>query len=278
MRRGGLMTLAATTTMLVALAVAGGGALVSANLVHLATLLEDQVEVVILLRDGLAPAQHQRTLAAVEALPGVRRAVLVGRAEALRRLQATYGMPASLAASLPSNPLPDSIEVRVRDAGRIREVAEAARRLPGVDDVVFGTPVVDRLVAVTRAVRVSAAVVAGVLAAAALLIITNTIRLTVSARRQEIEIMTLVGATPGFIRGPFLWEGALQGGLAAAAASCLLGAGYAWLAVRVEASLPFLPLLPPPAVLPGVLALVWAVGVAVGIGGSALGLRRYLVL
>jgi cell division transport system permease protein len=278
LRRGGLMTVAATTTMLVALTVAGGGALVSANLVHVAALLEDQVEVVVLLRDGLAPAQQRRTLAAVEALPGVRRAVLVGRAEALRRLQTAYGMPASLAESLPSNPLPDSIEVRVHDAARVRGVAEAARRLPGVDDVVFGTPVVDRLVAVTRAVRISAGVVAGVLAAAALLIITNTIRLTVSARRQEIEIMTLVGATPGFIRGPFLWEGALQGALAAAAASCLLGGGYAWLAARVAASLPFLPLLSPAAVLPGVVALVWAAGIAVGVGGSALGLRRYLVL
>jgi cell division protein FtsX len=278
LRRHTLMAMAATTTILVALAVAGGGALLSANLVHLAALLEGQVEVVVILRDGLAPAQQQRVLAAVSDLPGVRRAVLVGRDDALRRLQATYGMPASLGRSLPSNPLPDSVEVRVHDAARIRAVAEAARRLPGVEEVVFGAPVVDRLVAITRAVRLAGAVVAGVLAAAALLIITNTIRLTVSARRQEIEIMVLVGATPGFIRGPFLWEGALQGALAAAGTSVLLGVGYAWLAARVAASLPFLPLLPPPEVLPGVLALVWALGIAVGVGGSALGLRRYLAL
>ncbi|MDR7481391.1 MAG: permease-like cell division protein FtsX [Armatimonadota bacterium] len=277
LRRHTLMTVAATTTILVALTVAGGGALLSANLVHLAVLLEGQVEVVALLRDGLTPAQQQRVLAAVSDLPAVERAVLVGRDDALRRLQATYGMPPSLGQSLPSNPLPDSIEVRVRDAARIREVAEAARRLSGVDEVVFGAPVVDRLVAVTRAVRLAGALLAGVLAAAALLIITNTIRLTVSARRQEIEIMTLVGATPGFIRGPFLWEGALQGALAATGTSLLLGAGYAWLAARVEASLPFLPVLPPLAVLPGVLALVWGLGVAVGVGGSALGVRRYLV-
>jgi cell division transport system permease protein len=149
-------------------------------------------------------------------------------------------------------------------------------RISGVEEVVFGTPVVDRLVALTRAVRVGGTALAALLAAASLLIIVNTIRMTVAARRQEIEIMSLVGATPGFIRGPFMLEGALQGAAAAGLTTVLLVAGYASLAARVSTSLPFLPLLAPAAILPAAVAIVWILATAVGIGGSMIGLRRYL--
>jgi cell division protein FtsX len=149
-------------------------------------------------------------------------------------------------------------------------------RVSGVEEVVFGTPVVDRLVALTRAVRAGGAALAALLGAASLLIIVNTIRLAVAARRQEIEIMSLVGATPAFIRGPFMLEGALQGALAALVASLLLAGAYALLAAGLAASLPFLPLLAPAAVLPVAMATVWILGTAVGIGGSLIGLRRYL--
>ena len=108
------------------------------------------------------------------------------------------------------------------------------------------------------------------------MIIVNTIRLTVAARRQEIEIMTLVGATRGFIRWPFLIEGALQGAAAALVTTVLLGAGYVFLVTRVSASLPFLPMLPAATILPIALAVVWALGIAVGVCGSEIGLRRYL--
>ncbi|MBI3998632.1 MAG: ABC transporter permease [Armatimonadetes bacterium] len=276
LRRNALMALAATSTIVVALAVAGGGMLVSANLVHLASMLEGQVEIVAFLRDGLSPTQRQQVLASISASPGVRSAVIVDRGLALRRLQRSLGTPSSMSDLLPSNPLPDSVEVRVTDAGRIRDAAAGIQKIAGVEEVIFGTPVVDRLVALTRAVRLAGGVIAALLAAAALLIIVNTIRLTVSARRQEIEIMTLVGATPGFIRGPFMLEGAFQGASAALVTSIVLGIGYAGLAGRVAASLPFLPLLPPEAILPAALGVVWILGIAVGIGGSAIGLRRYL--
>ena len=276
LRRNGLMAAAATSTIVVALAVAGGGILVSANLSHLASMLEGQVEIVGFLRDGLRPARQQRILASIHAIPSVRGAVIVERATALRRLQRAFGASASMGDLLYANPLPDSIEVRVTDAAQVRAVAVAMQQVSGIDEVVFGTPVVDRLVALTRAVRIAGAALAALLAAAALVIIMNTIRLTVSARRQEIEIMTLVGATPGFIRRPFMLEGALQGAAAAFVTSILLAAGYAALAARVSASLPFLSLLGPAVILPTALVVVWALGITVGTGASALGLRRYL--
>lgn len=276
LRRNGLMAAAAISTIVVALAVAGGGILATANLMHLASILEGQVEIVAFLRDGLSPADHERVLAAVRALSPVRSATVVNKTAALRRLQRSFGTPSSVSDLLPSNPLPDSIEVRVVDAGQVRAVAGMVGRISGVEEVGFGTSVVDRLVALTRAVRVGGAALAALLAAASMLIIVNTIRLTVAARRQEIEIMTLVGATTAFVRGPFMLEGALQGAVAACLTTILLVAGYASLAARVSASLPFLPVLAPAAILPAAVAMVWILGTAVGVGGSVIGLRRYL--
>lgn len=276
LRRNGLMAAAATTTMTIALVVAGGGFVVSANLAHLAGALEAQVEVVGFFRRDVPPEAQERVLAQTAALEGASAARLVTRAEALRRLQQTYRSMASVPAVLPGNPLPDSIEVRVADPRRIRDVAEALRAMEGVEDVVYGAAVVDRVVALTRAVRVAGLVATALLVGCALVIIVNTIRLTVAARRQEIEIMVLVGASPGFVRGPFLVEGLLQGAVAAASATAVLTAGYLVLAARVAASLPFLPVLAPGAVLPAALAVLWGLGVVVGLGGSEIGLRRYL--
>ncbi|MDR7543135.1 MAG: permease-like cell division protein FtsX [Armatimonadota bacterium] len=278
LRRNGLMVAAATTTISVALATAGAGFVVSANLANVAAVLESQVEVVAFLRRDVSAAGQQRILAAAEAIRGVRSAEIVTRVDAMRRLQRTFRSMAAVNELLPSNPLPDSIELRVNDARHIRAVAEAVRQLEGVEEVAYGTPVVDRLVALTRAVRVAGLLVAGLLSAAALLIIVNTIRLTIAARRQEIEIMALVGATAGFIRGPFLVEGLLQGLTAAAVATAILAPGYVVLVNQTSASLPFLPLLEPIRVLPPALALVWGLGIAVGVGGSEIGLRRYLAL
>jgi cell division transport system permease protein len=269
------MAAAATSTIVVALAVAGCGLLVSANLIHLAEMLEGQVEVVGFLRDGLSTAQQQDALARIAAVPGVRSAKIMGRSAALGRLQRAFGA-SSIVDLLPANPLPDSIEVRVTDAARTRAVASAIQQTTGIEEVVFGAPVVDRLVAATRAVRLAGGVAAALLAAAALLIIVNTIRLTIGARRQEIEIMTLVGATRGFVRWPFLIEGALQGAAAALVTSVLIGAGYLFLVTRVSVSLPFLPMLPAGTILPVALAVVWLLGVTVGVCGSEIGLRRYL--
>lgn len=276
LRRNGLMVAAATTTIAVALAVAGAGFLVSANLAHVAAVLESQVEVVGFLRRDTSAARQQRVLAAVRAVPGVRSAVIVPRGEALRRLQQTFTSMASINSVLPSNPLPDSIEVRVAEARDVRAVAQALQELDGVDEVAYGAQVVDRLVALTRAVRISGVALAVLLAAAALLIIVNTIRLTIAARRQEIEIMTLVGATPGFVRGPFILEGALQGAGAALLSTIVIAGGYGALASQASASLPFLPVLAPAMVLPQALALVWLLGIAVGIAGSEIGMRRHL--
>ncbi len=275
-RRNGLMTVAAVTTVLVTLLMVGAALLGGVNLAHIAQILEAQVEVIAFLKDGLPAAELTQLQRAVAALPGVTAVRLVSRAEALRRLQQRLGGTAAFADIAEANPLPDSLEVRVAEPRSIAESAEIIGRQRGVVEVSFGTQVVERLMTLTRGIRILTALTALLLALVALIIVLNTIRLTVIARRTEIEIMELVGATPWFIRWPFLIEGMLQGAVAAAMTALILGTVYTLAVRRLEESLPFLPLVPATQVVLPLVGVVLSMGIGLGAAGSALAVRRFL--
>src|SRR5439155_1512449 len=117
---------------------------------------------------------------------------------------------------------------------RTKALAATAADVPGVEEVTYGAQVTDRLLALTRGVRVLAALVTVFLTGVALIVVVNTIRLTVIARRREIEIMQLVGATRWFIQWPLLLEGILEGTAAAAMATALLTGLYTLSAAAVR--------------------------------------------
>jgi len=277
-RRNGLMTVAAVTTVMVALLVVGAAVLVGLNLTRLASAVEAQVEVVAFLQEGLGPGGAARLRSALGALPGVASVTFVTRDEALRRLQTHLGDGASFADLVRTNPLPDSVELQLADPALAPAVAQAVSRQPGVSEVTYGGQMVDRVVALSRSVRLVAGLLTAFLAGVALIVVVNTIRLTVIARRQEIEIMHLVGATRWFIRWPFLFEGLLQGAAAAGAAIVVLLFLYALGAARLGASLPFLPLVGPREALEPLLAAVLLGGTGVGVVGSLIAIRRFLAV
>lgn len=275
-RRNGLMSIAAVTTVLVTLLMLGGAFLAGTNLAALAQTLDAQVEIVAFLADGLPGVDRGRLQRTIETLPNVAAVRFVGRAEALTRLQARLGGAMSFADLGETNPLPDSFEIRVIDARSTEQVAKAIGRLSGVAEVSSGGKVLERLMALTRGVRVAAFGVVGLLGGVAIIIVLNTIRLTVLARRREIEIMELVGATRWLIRWPFLFEGMLNGAIAAVVASGILVTVYPILIGRLAESLPFLPTVPLLQVLPQLLTFVVMLGIALGASGSALAVRRFL--
>lgn len=275
-RRNGLMTAAAVTTVMVALLTVGAAVLGGLNLNHLAATLDAQVAVVAFLRDGTKPAQVKQLQQAMTALPGVTAVRFVSKAEALARLRQRLGQSAAFEDLAANNPLPDSLEIRVASAQRITQVAAAVGQQPGVEDVTYGAQVTDRLIALTRGLRLVAVLLTCFLAAVALIVVVNTLRLTVMARAREIEIMQLVGATRWFVRWPFVIEGVLEGVVAACVAVLLLTLVYSLAAARLQASLPFFPLVPAgDAAVPVALSVV-AGGMAVGAAGSLIAMRRFL--
>jgi cell division transport system permease protein len=275
-RRNGVMSAAAVTITMVTLLALGGALVVAATLDHIARHLERQMEVVAYLRDGLTPAQAGTLRDRLAHLPGVRSLDYVSKDEALTRFQQSMGGQMNVQDLLTRNPLPASYVLTADDPADLSAIAAAAREFPEVEDVNDGSQAAARLLRVTRIVRLAGDAAGAALALVALVIIASAIRLTVFARRAEIEVMRLVGATAWFIRWPFLVEGAITGGCGAGGAVLLVAGAYTVVAYGARASLPFL-LLPAPEQV--ALSVSWKLvlwGVVIGIIGSVLAVRRYL--
>lgn len=210
--------------------------------------------------------------------PGAR-VEAVSAVEALRRLRASLGDQAAVLEGLGPEVLPASVEVRSagKPLAQTRELAKQLRKVPGAAEVDYGAVWLDRLEAFLVRGRLVGLVLVGLLAGATAVLVANTLRLAVYARRNEIEIMKLVGATDAFVGTPFLVEGFLQGLAGASlAVATLLGATWALLP-WFRAAVPLATHLSRSDVLPNLLLLaLLAGGSALGVLASALSLGRFL--
>jgi cell division transport system permease protein len=267
-------------TITAGLFVLGFFLIVNTNLQRLVGRWSEAAELSIFLRDDAAPAQ----VAAVElivdesGLASERR--LISKADAMKRFQEEFPDLAGAASGMARNPLPASIEVRLNARGQaagdaVDRMVEALSGAAGVADVRYDRRWLNRLNTAVRFARGLGLLVVAMLAVAAALTVANVVRLAAYARREEIEIMQLVGAPLAYIRGPFLMEGMLQGGVGALVALGLLWTVFAAGRARVgqmasEAlgigRLSFLPA--------EVIVLLVAGGMLLGCGGAFLVTRR----
>ncbi|MGI6605034.1 MAG: ABC transporter permease [Firmicutes bacterium] len=275
--RNRLMTVASVSTVALSLLILGVFLLGAVNLNHIAGTLEQQVEVSAYIDEELEEEAVAEIVAMVKALPGVREATFVSKEEALERLKEQFGERQDLLAGLEeNNPLRDALEIRTISPEDVTPVVAELKEIPGVAKVSFKEEIIQRLFALTRAIRIAGLAIVLLLVAATVFLISNTIRLTVFARRREIGIMKLVGATDWFIRWPFLLEGIAMGFLGSLPAIALVVRFYVWLTTNVYAALPFVPLLSPTEVLRQLNLLLLGLGLLVGGLGSAISVRRFL--
>jgi cell division transport system permease protein len=276
LRRAPLVTAVAVATVFVAVLVTGLFAATLGAGERLVAAWAGDVPISVYLAPGadLAAARS----AAERIAPG-RSVEPVTAAEALARLRASLGDEAGVLDGLGDDVLPASLEVRTSglSLAGTRELAARLRDVPGAAEVDFGAAWLERLATLlSRARTVGVALLVAVALATAVLV-SNTLRLAVYARRDEIEIMKLVGATDAHVGAPFVVEGAIQGLAGAAlAVATLLGASGALLP-RLRAALPLAARIGREDVLPGALvAALLAGGVALGVAASLLSLRRFL--
>jgi cell division transport system permease protein len=275
LRRHSLIALGAVANIAVSLAILGGFFLTAANLEHMARGLAEEATITLQLRDQ---ADRQALEQQLKSDARVAEVKFVSKEEALKEYANTVNIPYKDLKSSISNPLPDVIRLRVSAPENLKPVVETAKALPGVAKVRYQRDVAEKLMRVARGARVMGLILGGVMALAALMLVSTTIQLGVHSRRREIRIMQLVGATNGFIRAPFLIEGAVQGLAGGIVAAVLLLVGYAYAHSGLAAALPFLELIYGPQflVLSGLgLALC---GGLFGLIGSVLGTRHYLRL
>lgn len=241
--RGRAAALLAIATITVGLFVLGLFLLLNANLQGVVDRWSEAAELSVYLADDAGPDALQRIDEMVKQSGMVTRVEYVSKAEALERFRRDFPDLGDTAGALGRNPLPASFELQLRPAAReasgaVDGLVAALGGMPGVADVRYDREWLSRLTAVIRGARLAGAVVVGILALAAAMTVANVVRLAAAARRDEIEIMQLVGAPFAYVRGPLVTEGILQGGIGAALAIAALFAGH--LAMRSRWDLTFL--------------------------------------
>ena len=232
-RQAGLLS---TLTIALALFVLGGFLLVTANLDRLGSEWSRAAELSVYLKDDITPPEQRAIEAAIAPGDLVAGHEYVSKPDALVRFKQTFADLSPALDSVGANPLPASFEVRLRPgpgAGSgVDILAARLQQLPGVADVRYDRQWLDRLLSAIRVIRGVGFLLGSVLTVAAALTVANVVRLALYARRDELDIMQLVGAPQAYIRGPFVMEGVLQGGTGALVALAVLGVAFIALRAR----------------------------------------------
>ncbi len=269
------MQMTAIGTVAITIVLLGLFLFVRAAVADLGGRLLDQIQISAYLRSDVTQTQVSAVARYLAQDSRVASARFIPRAQALSELRArTKGTIDT--ALLTENPLPDKFRIKVRRTDDVPAVAAGVRRLSGVDNVVYGQKIVARLLQLGAVLRRVGIGVIVVFFAVAGIIISNTIRLTVFARRREIAIMQLVGATNTYIRLPFICEGMLAGAFGALVAIGLLAAARATLWPRLLEALPWAQLAAAPLDVRVLAGELVAVGAAIGIVASWISVGRHL--
>lgn len=281
MRDKPLIQLVAVGTIALSLLLVGVVELTALNVRQLSRGWGGDVQMTVYLEDGVTAARAQKVAAALGKLPGVVGVRTVDAHEAWTRLRRSLGARADLLDGVEEGFLPSSIEVTLKpgvaEVLRAHPAFERLRHTAGVEDVELMGSWASRLRDIEHLLSVAGWAVAALVLCACLYIVGSTIRLGVFARRDEIEIWKLVGATDGFVKAPFLVEGGLQGALGTGLAVALLYAFYRLASPRVEAVLGgWLASGPLGFFSPMQLGIAIACGALLGLCGSALALGRYV--
>jgi cell division transport system permease protein len=273
--RGRQSGIFSTLTIALALFVLGGFLLVTANLERLGNEWSSAAEMSVYLKDDVTAAERHTIEAALAPNEIVAAREYVSKADALVRFKQTFTDLAGAVDTLGDNPLPASYEVRLRTGPSAQSAVDALgsrlRQMPGVADVRYDRQWLSRVLSAITVVRGAGLILGAVLTVAAALTVANVVRLALYARRDEIDIMQLVGAPQAYIRGPFVMEGVLQGGIGALLALGVLS--VAFFALRARYLVPLASAIN----LSSVRFLPWELCFFVVLGGMAVGCLGGLV-
>ncbi len=279
LNRNGWMTFASVSAVSITLLILGAFLLLALNVNHIAQNVEKQVEIRVFLDLKADKSAIEEVEQQISQLPQVDTVKFVSKEEGLKLLRERLGEKAYLLDGLEAeNPLPNTLVVKTKQPKDTAEAAKTIKTFQHVTNVNYGEGTVEKLFAATNTIRNVGVVFIIGLAFTAMFLIANTIKLTIVARRREIEIMKLVGATNWFIRWPFFVEGLLMGISGAVLPILMISIAYYYLLETLHMNLAaslfdLLPLFPLVYQLAGVLL---SIGAFIGIWGSMVSVRRFL--
>lgn len=277
MIRNRWMTFASIGTVALSLFVLGVFLILVMNMNKMASTLENQVQISVYINDNLPEEGRKEIERMTRDLKSVSAIEYVPREKALEILKNRLGENKKIIDALgDSNPLPNSFLVTVKSADDVKKTATAIADLYGVDEVKYGQDVAANLFEMTHLIRLFGLILMGLLIFATIFIISNTIRLTVFARRKEIAIMKYVGATDWFIRWPFILEGIALGTIGGGVSALTLRSFYAAMVSKIYESLAFFPLVEQYPFMHYVTIALICAGILIGILGSTISLKRFM--
>lgn len=275
--RNKFMSMASIATVAISLLILGASWLLVINTQYLATVMESELEINVYLNLDVEREKALEMETSFAGVSGVEQVTFISKEEGLKKLEERFGQEANLLQALgDNNPLPDMYRLKALEANQVPNIAQEAEKIPGVEMVRYGQGMVERLLALTQWLRTAGVVIIIAIALAAVFLIATTIRLTVFARRREITIMKLVGATNWYIRWPFFLEGMIIGLTGAIIAVTCLNFFYSQLTSNIALTISFLNILTDTTVIYSVYKNLLIMGTVLGAMGSAISLRKFL--
>jgi cell division transport system permease protein len=276
-KRNRAMTVASITSVTAALLILGLFLIIILNVDSMANQVESQLELKAFINDSYDMSKVTKVGDEIKEINGVKSITFESKKDALNNFKKQLGDKSYLVNGLENdNPMPQSFIVKVTDANMMKQVSEEIKKIDGVTQVSYGQDVVDKLLGIIKIIRIVGLCVILILFIISVVIISNTIKLGVFARRREINIMKYIGATDWFIRWPFLVEGIVLGLVGSILAIVILGLIYGYAADLVNNKLVIFTLLPVGNVLRQSLMYFLAIGSLIGALGSGISIKRFL--
>lgn len=271
------MTLASIFTVVLSLFILGFFSIVILNLNKMADTLESQVQISVYLKDDLSQEEIDETKETLSKIEGLQDIKFTTREEAMENFKERLGDQQFLLDALDdTNPLPDSFSLTVTSPQQVKTIADTAAALDSVESASYSQDIINHLFNLTHLIRLIGVALIILLTGAAIFIISNTIRLTVFARRKEIAIMKYVGATDWFIRWPFLLEGICLGFIGGGLATIFLYIVYNQVTQEIYEAMAFFPLIPQHPFIDYISLAILVAGIIIGALGSTISLKRFL--
>ena len=270
-----LMSVTAITTTAICILILGTAIMINAHVEGVIRKVEQDVAITAFFPEDTTEEKIEEVRSSVEGYPEVRESTYVSKEEALRRFEEIMADQPDIVEGIGSDVLPASIEIQLKSARDSEAVAEKLRN-EGFTELSYPQQTVENINQFTNYVIWGLRGATIVFFVASVLLIFNTIRLSIFARRKEIEIMKLVGATDDFVRTPFVFEGLAQGLIGAGFAALLVVWANALFVDWAHETIPFIPISSSAVNMLVVLLVLISVGVVIGIVGSYLSVRRFL--
>jgi len=275
LRRNGLVALAAVSTMFISLFLLGGAQLIGRQIALVIDQQTERVEVAVYLTDNISQADSDRILNKLQGMPEVSYVRYESKQQAYKRFRELFANQPDLVNNVSPDALPASFRVKLKDPSQFAVIDAQIRGQPGVETVIDQRAVLNRLFSVSRILKLGAYIATAVMLVSSIALIANTVRMAVFARRKEIGIMRLVGATNMFIRIPFLIEGLVEGLVGAILAISALAVLRRVFFNSIHETIAFLPVVQTQDLF-AVIPLLLGVAVLVALAASGLAMRRFL--